>query len=283
MWGSVWIILATIFIKTSKSSPSLIEIKTLIDMHDRMRSLAINTDESVFTPGALDLVLGNSLLDVWFDSQTEANETQLLAYSRSCSRVLIDAIFKDFKSRKFGTPQVGEDLLRQKKILELEIGKKSRRIDAIERFLSQKQEKLARLEGIYLPLQRRFQTAFLFMQKAMHREEGTFRPIENLADKVNQVWILAKRLAECPEEEIEQASAALIDFVENIQSEGNFNGLRMFDLVQSVQLNLFDHSRLRSKFRKTKKRVDTDTELLSYLKAHRDDLKQQFAILDSFL
>ena len=222
-------------------------------LHVKARLSAIPTAEEEQIGGndfhSMDFVVGKSLLDLCrmsFDRSgvLHSEEDRLLRYARSCSRPFIDALFSQFKSEMLFSPQQN-----QLDELDCEISEMIVKLFTAESKLEEIQEFLSAFA-------RRYGRVNAFIEKMINRDLNpyAYARIENFSEKEAAVCDLAANLRDCPEEDIDQASEALIGFLRIVAKDQT--ALGVFDLCQNARIKILEKRPMLSRLTKARKEAE---------------------------
>ena len=239
-------------------------------LHEKARLSAIPTAEEedrgvVFH--SLDFIVGKSLLDLWrmsFDGSgvPHCAEDRLISYAKSCSRLFIDALFAEFKN---DVVPLSPQQIQIVDSLNCKISEVTAELITAER-------KLEEIQSCISSAARRFGAVNKFIEKLINTDLNPFAyaRIENFAGKETAVCHLAMNLRDCPEQDIDEASEALIGFLRIVAK--NETALGMFDLCQNARINILDQ---RYGLRKTRKKVGRLVDTVNTLKERLNELSQK--------
>ena len=270
-------------------------MREINDLHHLMREEALESrfdDAQGMHP--LELALGNSLLNMWLDKRQFSDysseyEERLVAYAASCSRHLIDSLFRDFEL-DFADRISQEDckkIVYRANSLSSEIAGLREEIQQEILQTAWKESKYEERRAIYQPLIDRFGPAFVFLKRRLgcswqrERHQLTI-PFKFLDLKREEFRVLAGNLRDCEADEIEIHSQKLIDFVETLQEEEGFTCADTLFACGETFTLIIDHSLPRARMNKAKKSLETAQNSLSEHIEQLQTLEDEFALLESF-
>jgi len=270
-------------------------MREIKDLHHLMREAALESrfdDAQEMHP--LELALGNSLLNIWLDtrqfSESLEYEERLVAFAASCSRNLIDSLFRDFKldfADRRASQQDCVKIVIRANSLRSEIAGLREEIQQEIIQTAWKESKYEERRAIYKPLIDRFGPAFVFLKRRLgfswqrERHQLTI-PFKSLDLKREEFRVLAGNLRDCEADEIEIHSQKLIDFVETLQEKEGFTCADTLFACGETFTLIIDHSLPRARMNKAKKSLETAQNSLSEHIDQLQTLEDELALLESF-